>query len=112
MLMRVCDSEHMCMHVVAECTEATPVLDWHGLNNISMLDLTLLSVCLLPLTHGGPVCCGLDALTAIRQHTDQDKWNYSLGYNEDVLLKRGHARRRDRGKGKEREGREERVVEK
>lgn len=51
----MCMNRHVCMHVVAESTEAIPVQYWHRLNSISMLDLTLLSVCLLPLTRGAPV---------------------------------------------------------
>ncbi len=71
--MPMCMNEHVYMHVVAESTEAIPVLHWHNLNSISMLDLTLQSVCLLPLTHGAPVSAPA-AVTPLRQHTDQDKW--------------------------------------
>lgn len=54
-IMLMCMKGHVYMHVVAESTEAIPVQRWHSLNSISMLDLTLLLVCLLPLTRGAPV---------------------------------------------------------
>ncbi len=42
---------------------------WHSLNSISMLDLTLLSVCLLPLTCGTSVSA-LGTITQCRQQTE------------------------------------------
>ena len=48
--------EYMHMHVVAESTQTPPpVLHWYSLNSIDMLDLTRLSVRLLPLTNSVPL---------------------------------------------------------
>lgn len=99
--MPMCLTQHMSMHVVSESTEAIPVLQWHSLNSMSMLDLTQLSVCLLPLTRGAPVCAPT-TITQCRQRADQDKWMCNQGSNEKALLRWGQAREREgvRWKGK------------
>lgn len=92
-IMPMCRSKHVCMHVVAESTEAAPVLHWHSLNSISMLDLTPQSVCLLPLTRGAPVSAPA-AVTPRRQRADRDRWNCSRGSNEKVAVEKERARER------------------
>lgn len=85
------------MHVVAESTEAAPVQHWHSLNSISMLDLTLLLVRLLPPRRGAPVSAPAAVTRRDERHCRQ---------GADEKLRTGEESERAGQKG-EREGRGE-----